>query len=375
MKKRLFGPRMWVVLVLTGLVFGGLFFMQWFGRQKMNEFFDNMPPPDVSVSAAEAEVVSWVPTVEVAGNLVAVNGAQLTTEVAGIVQEIHHPNGAWVEEGEALVSLIAETDRAELNSLRATARLAEIELERARTLFQSKTISRSELDRRQSELDQAHANVAAQEARLEQKTLRAPFSGQLGIRRVNVGQYVAAGDPVIALQGLDPLYVNFTLPEQYSTIVTTGQPVQVTVASASNEVISGEITAIEPEVDAITRNFGIQATIRNPDGTLRPGMFARVVVPTGDAADLVAIPATAVAYRSYGAVVYVLKPEDRELYSVTQRFVTPGATLGDLLAVEGIEPGEMVATSGLLKLRPGGVTRVNNTVVPEAELNPTPPSG
>ena len=375
MKKRLLSPRMWVLLILTGVVLGGLFFMQWFGHQKMNEFFDNMPPPDVAVSSAVAQKVEWVPTLEVAGSLVAVNGAQLTTEVAGIVQEIHHPNGAWVEAGEALVSLVAATDRAELNSLRATARLAEIELERVKTLFQSKTVSRSELDRRQSELDQAHANVAAQEARLEQKTLQAPFAGQLGIRRVNIGQYVGAGDPIIALQGLDPLYVNFTLPEQYSTRINTGQQTQVTVASASDEVIFGEITAIEPAVDAITRNFAVQATIRNPDGVLRPGMFASVEVPVGASAELVAIPATAVSHRSYGAVVYVLTPTEQDLYAVTQRFVTPGATLGDLLAVEGLEVGETVASSGLLKLRAGGLTRINNSVLPEAELNPQPPSG
>ena len=375
MKKRLFGPRMWVALILTGMVFGGLFFMQWFGRQKMNEFFDNMPPPDVAVSSAEARLVDWVPTLDVAGSLVAVNGAQLTTEVAGIVQEIHHPNGGWVEAGDVLVTLVAETDRAELNSLKATARLAEIELERVNTLFQSKTVSRSELDRRQSELDQARANVAAQQARLEQKTLRAPFTGQLGIRRVNIGQYVGAGDPVIALQGLDPLYVNFTLPEQYSATVDAGLQVRVTVASASDEAITGEITAIEPAVDAITRNFSIQATIRNPHGVLRPGMFARIEVPLGDSAELVAVPATAVSYRSYGAVVYVLAPAGKDVYTITQRFVTPGATLGDLVAVEGLDVGETVATSGLLKLRPGGVTRINNSVLPEAELNPQPPSG
>ena len=375
MKKRLFGPRMWMALILTCVVFGGLFFVQWFGQQKMNEFFDTMPPPEVTVSSAEARPVQWLPTIDVASSLVAVNGAQLTTEVAGIVQEIHYPNGAWVEAGEVLVTLVAATDRAELNALKATARLTEIELERVKTLFQSNTVSRSELDRRQTELDQAHANVAAQEARLEQKTLSAPFAGQLGIRRVNVGQYVAAGDPVIGLQGIDPLYVNFTLPEQYSATVSAGLPVQVTVASASGEAISGEITAIEPEVDAITRNFAIQATIRNPQGVLRPGMFARIEVPLGAQAEFVAVPATAVSHRSYGAFVYVLNPEGNNVHSVTQRFVTPGANLGDLLAVEGLEAGETVATSGLLKLRPGGTTRINNSVQPEAELNPLPPSG
>ncbi len=374
MKKFVFGPRMWAILIATVVIFGGFFFLQWFGKQQMNAFFDNMPPPDVTVSSAEAIVVEWAPTVEVAGSLVAVNGAQLTTEVAGIVHEIHHPSGARVTAGEALVSLVADTDRAELNALRATARLAEIELERATTLFERNTLSRSELDRRQSELDQARANVAAQEARVEQKTLRAPFDGQLGIRRVNVGQFVAAGDPVIGLQALDPLFVNFTLPEQYLANVHGGGPVQVRVAA---DAIDGEITAIEPAVDPITRNFALQATIDNPEGVLRPGMFATIQVTLGTPRTLTAVPASALSHRAYGTFVYVLTPRGGrgEQYAVTQRFVTPGAALGDLVAVEGLEPGEVVASSGLLKLRPGGTTLVNNRVTPGAELHPSPPSG
>lgn len=381
-KKLVFSPRMWVILILTLLVFGGLFFLQWFGKQKMNEFFDNMPPPEVTVSSAEATIVEWAPAIDVAGSLVAVDGANLTTEVGGIVHEIHHPNGAEVKAGEPLISLFADTDRAELDSLKATAKLAEIELDRARTLYERQTLSRSEFDRSQSELERARANVAAQEARLAQKVLRAPFDGQLGIRRVNVGQYVAAGDPMISLQGLDSLYVNFTLPEQYSTNVYPGLPVRIRVGADGMEPVEGEITAIEPEVDAITRNFGVQATIRNPDGLLRPGMYANVEVPLGEPAPVTVVPKSAVSYRSFGTFVYVLTPAesegdtpDAEVYQVSQRFVTLGSSMGDLVAVTGLEAGETIASSGLLKLQPGGVTRINNTVLPDAELDPSPPSG
>ncbi len=378
--KLMFRPRIWAILILTVVVFGGLFALQWYGQRMMNEFFDNMPPPEVTVTSAEAIELEWAPTVSVAGSLVAVDGANLTTEVGGIVHEIHFPNGAEVEAGDVIVSLYAETDRAELDALRATARLAEIELERARTLFERNTLSRSEYDRRQSELDQARANAAAQEARLAQKELRAPFSGQLGIRRVNIGQYVAAGDPMISLLGLDPLYVNFTLPEQQLSRVRAGLPVQVRVAATGTDIVRGAITAIEPEVDAITRNFGVQATIANPDRTLRPGMYAQVEIPLGDAAPVTVVPRSALAYRSYGTFVYVLNPTDDDtaeepVYRVSQRFVTPGAALGDLVAVEGLEPGETVASSGLLKLTPGGVTHVNNRLLPDAELDPQPPSG
>lgn len=378
MKKLLFGPRMWVILILTLLVFGTLFFLQWFGQQKMNEFFDNMPPPEVTVSSAEAKVTEWTPTIRVAGSLVAVDGALLTTETGGIVDEIHHPNGGEVEAGDAVISLVADTDRAELDALKATATLAEIELQRARSLFDRNTLSRSELDRRQSELDQAQANVAAQEARVAQKVLRAPFAGRLGIRRVNVGQYVAAGDPIISLQGLDPLYVNFTLPEQYSRQVQPGLNVLVQVGSVQQDPVAGQVTAIEPEVDEITRNFAVQATIRNPDALLRAGMFADVEVPLGARETVTVLPQTAIAHRSFGSFVYVLTPVDsspERVYQISQRFVTLGSAMGDLVAVSNVEPGETVANSGLLKLQAGSIVRINNTVVPDAERNPSPPSG
>lgn len=378
MRKLLFGRRMWVILILTLLVFGALFFLQWFGKQKMNEFFDNMPAPEVTVSSAEAYALEWIPTVHVAGSLVAVDGANLTTEVSGIVAEIHHPNGGEVEEGDAVISLVADTDRAELDALRATAKLAEIELQRTQSLFERETLSRSELDRRQSELDQAQASVAAQQARLAQKVLRAPFAGRLGIRRVNVGQYVAAGDAIISLQKLDPLYVNFTLPEQYSRQVQPGLRVSVSVGSADAEPVEGDITAIEPEVDAITRNFAVQATIPNSEALLRPGMFAYIEVPLGAAESVTVLPQTAISHRSFGTFVYVLTPIDsspEEVYQVSQRFVSLGNSLGDLVVVSNIKPGEKVANSGLLKLQAGSTVRINNAVTPGAELSPSPPSG
>lgn len=377
MKKLVFGSRMWALLILTLLVFSALFFLQWFGKQKMNEFFDNMPAPEISISSAEAYIVEWAPTFEVAGSLVAVEGANLTTEIGGIVDTIHHPNGGEVKAGDAVISLVAVTDRAELDALKATTKLAELELQRAQSLFDRNTLSRSELDRRQSELDQALANVAAQEARVEQKVLRAPFAGRLGIRRVNVGQYVAAGDPMINLQSLDPLYVNFTLPEQYSLQVKPGLQVQVYIG-VNGDTITGEITAVEPEVDAITRNFAVQATIKNPGILLRPGMFANVEVPLGAKEPVTVLPQTAISHRSFGTFVYVLSPQEGangELYKVSQRFVSLGSAIGDLVAVTNVKPGEKVASSGLLKLQAGAVVRINNAVLPGAELDPSPSEG
>ena len=225
-KKVLFSLRMWLMLLITLLVFGGLFGMQWFGNKKMNEFMDNMPVQPATVTAMEAGTALWRDSVESVGTLVAIRGAELATEVPGTVETIHFENGAAVEAGDAIITLNSAPDRAQLAELQAAAELARLELERARRLVAQRNISESELDQRSSLLEQARARVAAQQARIEQKTLRAPYAGRLGIRRFNVGDYVQAGDTVIALQALDSLYVNFSLPEQYSQQVAAGMPVQ-----------------------------------------------------------------------------------------------------------------------------------------------------
>lgn len=201
---------------------------------------------------------------------------------------------------------------------------------------------------------------------------------------------MAAGDPIISLQGLDPLYVNFSLPEQYNTQISVGLSVQIRVNAGGVKPVTGEVIAIEPFVDAITRNFGVQATIRNPEDLLRPGMYANVEVPLGEPVSVTVVPKSAVSYRLFGTFVYVLTPEntatdkpsdspvdtaDPEVYKVNQRFVTLGASLGDLVVVIGLAPGETVASSGLLKLQPGGLARISNTLLPDAEPDPSPPSG
>jgi membrane fusion protein, multidrug efflux system len=378
----------------AALVFGGLLFVKSYGDKQMNAFFDNMPQPPVAVSAARAQQGMWPQEIHAVGTFAAVNGADLATEAAGIVDEIRFKNGEDVNAGEVILRLDTDIDVAELNALQAAARLAELDLERVTSLSESNSISESELDAARSRADQARANVAAQRARIAQKTVVAPFAGKLGIRTVNLGQYVNAGSAVVSLQSLDPIFLNFMLPEQQLTDMAVGLEVQAKIDAFPSRTFVGKVTAIEPRVDQETRNFMVQAQIDNPDGNLRPGMFARVALEYDKPREVLTVPQTAISFNPYGNSVYVIHktkdaPDQQSLdqgdvgaqatemppsLMVTQRFVRTGARRGDLIAVEqGLKAGERVATSGLLKLRNNAVVNINNEVRPESDPTPTPP--
>ncbi|MBA3732087.1 MAG: efflux RND transporter periplasmic adaptor subunit [Gammaproteobacteria bacterium] len=381
------------------LVFGGLMFAKWFGDKQMNAFFDNMPEPPVTISSAQVQQGRWPREVETVGTFAAVNGAQLATEASGIVDDISFKNGSAVKAGEIILRLNTDIEVAELNALEAAARLAEIELERVRSLYESNNVSRAEVDIRQTQADQARANLDAQRARVEQKTIVAPVSGVLGIRQVNLGQYVEAGSAIVTLQSLDPIFLNFMLPEQRLTDISAGQLVTAHGSAFADEPFHGVVTAIEPRVEQSTRNFMIQATIDNPDGHLRPGMFARVELAFGAPQEVLTVPQTAINFNPYGNSVYVIRearvpaqsppPGNREpapagsaqateqppRLTVVQRFIRTGARRGDLISVtDGLRAGERVATSGLLKLRNEAVVNINNKIRPEADVSPTPPN-
>lgn len=375
MKKVLFGKRMWLMLIITLLVFGGLLGMQWYGSIKMNEFMDNMPVEPATITSAEAGTALWQDSVDSVGTLVAIRGAELATEVPGTVEAIHFDNGAEVEAGAAILTLDSAPDRAELAALEAARDLAELELRRADSLVAQRNISEAELDQRASQLEQARARVEAQKARIEQKSLRAPYAGRLGIRRYNVGDYVQAGDTIIELQALDRLYVNFTLPEQFSQEVEQGMPVQARLEALDGTTFEGRVTAISPVVNPNTRNFTVQATLENRDDLMRPGMFARLTLPIGLEIERVIVPRTAIAYRPYGNSVYVVQDRDGQQV-VSQRFVTLGPVRGDMVSVEeGLSPGEVIASSGLLKLDSGMPVKINNSIQPPSSLNPQPDNG
>lgn len=383
--------RLAVLLLIALVLFGGVFFMKWFGNRMMVQYLENMPTPPATISATEAAEMSWDNRLEAVATLVPVNGAELTTEAAGIVQAIHFESGARVAKGALLVSLDTANERGDLKRLRAQAQLAELNRKRREQLFKLEAISKSDYDAAVAEANAAQAAVEAQAGRLAQKEIRAPFAGQLGIRKVNVGQYVAAGTPIVSLQSLDPIDADFSLPEQYTGVVQPGYQVTVAVDAYPDRMFSGEILAVEPRVDVATRNFGLRARLPNQELLLRPGQFGRVVLQLPGAREVIAVPRTAVSYNSYGTSVFVVqkkKPAENAAVDtpvasgqppatdleVVQRFVRIGDSRGDYVAVtDGLKLGEQVATSGLLKLRNQQPVIINNDISPDTQLAPRPP--
>lgn len=373
--------RMMWMLIGTGIVFGGVFGMKWFGGKMMNQYFDNMPMPASVISSATAKSEVWAASLSGVGSVVASNGADVTTESGGIIAALHFESGARVKKGDLLVSLSAATEQADVQRLQAQANLAKSEFARLERLYKLDAISKSELDRAQADLSAARAGADAQRAKLAQKQIRAPFSGQLGIRQVNVGQYLSAGTPIVSLQAINPVFVDFTLPEQNQAAVEKGQTVTVVVDSQPGRTFSGVISAIEPMMDSKTRNFKVRARFDNADEALRPGLFARASIGLAKTASVVTIPQTSVSYNPYGNSVYVIqsvkgKAADGKVTDelvVRRRFIKTGETRGDLVVVtDGLKAGEQVATSGLLKLQNDSKVKINNTVQPSASATPTP---
>lgn len=380
--------RMAVMLILVAVIFGGVFLAKALMGKGMNDFFDNMPQPPVAITTFDAAQQSWATPLEAVGTLVAVNGTDVTTEAGGVVRKLSFEPGQPVKAGTVLVELNTDNELAVLRSSEAAAKLAVVQRDRWRELGETQLVSKAEVEERATQAATSIAQVEAQRALIAQKTIRAPFDGVLGIRKVNLGQFISPGTPIVGLQQLDPIFLDFTLPEQQLPLINTGATLQAVVDSLPGEQFEGTITAIEPSVDAGTRNFMVQATLANPEGKLRPGAFARVGLAVGGAQDVVVIPQTAVTFNPYGNAVYVVseKPVDPQAPKaegadaqqgptliVRQRFIKTGATRGDLIVVtDGLKPGERVATSGLLKLRNDAVVTINNRVQPSADAAPTP---
>lgn len=380
-------PALRWILMLVGVavVFGGVFLLKAFFAKQTNNFFDNMPQPAASVSATTAKPQRWSEGGEAVGTLVAVNGTDVTTEAGGVVRSIEFEAGQPVTAGAVLVRLNTANEEATLKALETSARLAETQAHRWQQLGQDKLVSLDEVQQRTAAAAAARAQVEAQRALIAQKTIRAPFAGVLGIRKINLGQFLAPGAPVVSLQQLDPIYLDFSLPEQMIGKLVDGTTVRATVDALPGRTFEGTVTALEPQVDANTRNFKAQATLRNPDGTLRPGSFAKVAFDLGSEREVVVIPQTAVSFNPYGNAVFVIgkvkrkagetdmqgKPLTGDKLVVTQRFIKTGATRGDLIAVtSGLKAGEQVVTSGLLKLRNGAEVTINNDVRPTADAQP-----
>jgi membrane fusion protein (multidrug efflux system) len=340
------------------------------------------PPPPATVSTTIAAFEDWQPQLEAVGSLRAVNGADLAFEVPGIVEELHFNSGDEVQAGAVLIKLRDDEDVSKLHSLQAVADLANITFERDMKQIGAQTVSQATVDADKSKLMAARANIAEQQALIDKKVIHAPFDGRLGIRAVDLGQYLAAGTTVVTLQSLDPIFLDFFLPQQALDQIRIGQAVNAKVDTYPGQLFAGEISAIEPKVDSASRNVRVRAALKNSDHKLLPGMYATVDIATGDPQRFVTLPQTAITFNAYGNTVYIVDKggagaDGQPQLTVRQSFVKTGETRGDQIAVlDGVKEGETVVTAGQLKLRNGAAVAVNNAVQPSADANPAPaPAG
>lgn len=337
-----------------------------------------MAPPSTTVSSVVVKEEDWAPILSSVGSISAVQGAVVSAELAGTVSEINFENGAEAKKGEVLMKLDTSQEEALLRSAEAEAQLAKTDLERSRDLAIKNVVSSAELDSAQSKFRRLNAVVDQMRSNIAKKTLVAPFDGQLGIRQVNVGQTITAGQQVVQLAALDSVYVDFALPQQNVSQLTPGLEVQVRTDAVPEHEFKGKITAINSMVDAVTRNVSVQGTLENPDHSLRPGMFAKVDVVLPQKGETLVIPGSAVSYAPFGDSVFVIeKKKDpktgEESQTIRQQFVRVGEARGDFVAItQGLKSGETIVSTGVFKLRNGMPVTINNELAPKPQLNPKP---
>lgn len=368
-----------IMLLAVGIVFAAVFGFEIFRGKMIQKALGKLRNPAQTVSTVVARSQPWQRRLEAVGSLRAVNGANLSFQVPGIVSTIHFKSGSDVKKGDLLVELTADDDIAHLDSLKATAALAQLNYDRDRSLVTGDAVTRQAVDTDLATLKSDRAQVEQQQSLVDYKTLKAPFPGRLGIRQVDLGQYIAAGMPVVALQQLDPIFVDFYLPQQSLARIKVGQPMTAKVDTYPGATFNGEISSINSLVDTATRNVQVRATLRNPDNKLLPGMFATIDIDVGRPQDYVTLPKTAIAYNSYGDIVYVVvkKPTSEKgappQEVAEQTFVTTGQTRGDQVAIlKGLKEGDTVVSAGQVKLHNGAPLMINNEVQPADNPNPTP---
>jgi membrane fusion protein (multidrug efflux system) len=369
--------RMIVMLTVTVLFVAALGFVKFRQIQTAIGQAAAFQPPPEAVTTIVARQDPWPTTLSAIGTMAAVQGVTVSADLPGTVDRIGFDSGKPVREGEVLALLDTRQEQAQLAAAESQRDLARLNFDRMQGLLNERVISRAEFDRATAEDRQAIARVAEIRAAIDRKTIRAPFSGVLGIRQVNLGQYLSGGEALVTLQSLNPIYVNFGVPQQSAGQIHVGRSVRITADDLAGIELSGRVTAIDPSVDEATRNVQVQATLANPDGRLRPGMFVRTEVVMAASSAVVSVPASAISYAPYGDSVFVvadLKNESGQTYrGVRQQFVKLGAARGDQIAVvSGVKAGDEVVTSGVFKLRNGAAVVVNNTVRPGNNPAPRP---
>lgn len=358
--------RLLLVSLLLALIFGGIFGWKYMQAQRLRAL-QSQPPPPVTVSSAKVTLMSWQPTLNAVGSIVAVNGTDVTTEVAGKVNRLLFDSSEKVAKGDILLQLDDTVDRAELEGLKADMRLAAIQFKRNARLLPKRAVSQSTYDEANARYESAQAKVASQRALISKKTIRAPFPGLLGIREVNLGQYLSPGTKIVQLQQLSPIFVDYALPERYFDQLQDGQTVQVTVSAYPGESFSGKISAIDAAVNPATRSIQVRATLQNRDGRLRPGMFAEITVEQGKPRQVLTIPRTAVSYNPYGDFVFIIKDGTDGPKVVQRAQITTGVTQqGRVEIVKGLKIGQQVVQAGQQKLRNGQPIQIDNSVALKA---------
>ena len=370
--------RMLIMLVLVGATLFGVFGFKGFVDGKIKEAMSGMGNQPQTVATAVAQLTEWQDRVEAVGSLRAVRGADLSLELAGIVDKIQFKSGQDVKVGDVLLRLRNDDDVAKLESLEAVAKLAKITYDRDLKQYKAQAVSQATIDSDAANLKNSNAQVEQQRAIVDKKILRAPFDGNLGLRQVDLGQYLAPGTLIVTLQALTPIYADFLLPQQALDKIEVGQPVTAKTDTYPGKTFTGKITAINPKVEKTTRNVQVRATIENPEKLLVPGMYVTVDTEVGEPKKMVTLPQTAISYNSYGDLVYVVEekdkgPDGKPQLTVRQNFVAVGPTRGDQVAItKGLKEGTTVVTAGQMKLRNGVPVVVNNSVVPKDDPNPKP---
>ncbi len=367
--------RMVLMLAVTAAVLTALGFVKVRQIKTAMAAYASFQPPPEAVTTIVARQERWPATISAIGTVEAVRGVTISADLPGVVERIAFDSGKTVSEGDVLVELDTRQERAQLTAAEAQRDLARLNLDRVRNLAREHIVAPAEYDRSEAEYKSGDASVGEIRATIARKTIRAPFSGVLGIRQINLGQYLAPGTPVVALQSLNPIYVNFAVPQQQVSVIKRGTSVRVTTDNDPAGTV-GKVSAIDSVVDASTRNVQVQATFANRDARLRPGMFVQAMAALGRSDPVIELPASAINYAPYGDSVFVVEtsngPGGKPVHHVQQRFVKLGPSRGDQIAVvSGIKPGEEIVTSGVFKLRNNAAVQINNSVQPSN--SPAPP--
>lgn len=371
--------RMLVMLIAVAAVLGAVFGYRAYVDRQQAKAMAGAGPPLQTVSTTKAVITDWQPSIEAVGSLRAEQGTDLSLELAGLVETLDFHSGQDVTAGQLLLRLNADDDVAKLQSLEASAQIAQINYDRDLRQLKPGAVSQAVVDNDAATLKSAQAQVAQQKALIEKKRLRAPFAGRLGLRQVDLGQYLSPGTLIVTLQSLDPIFADFYVPQQAAALIKPGQTVTVRVDTFPGKVFSGEVQALSPKVDPTTRNFAVRAVVKNPDKLLLPGMYAKVAVDSGAVQRFVTLPQTAVAYNSFGSTVFLADEQGKDAKGqprliARQVLVTTGATRGDQVAIlTGVKEGQTVVTAGQIKLRQGSALAVNNAVPAPNDPDPKPP--